>query len=670
MTASTSVPSGFRGDINGLRAWAVVSVVLYHFGVAGFGGGFVGVDLFFVISGFLMTGIVVSGLEQGRFRLFDFYMARARRILPALVVLCAVLLAAGWWLLMPRDYKELATHAVVSVLFLSNIKFWTEAGYFDTSSHEKWLLHTWSLAAEWQFYLLLPLALLAVWKLRPGRHGMQVFVAGALLVSLVLSVVLTPKHATAAFYLLHTRAWEMLAGGMAYLLAERGALWTARQRSVLEAVGVALLAGAIAGFDTASPWPGWRALVPVLGTVAILLAARPHSFWTGTAVAQWLGTRSYSLYLWHWPLAVALTYLDLSSSPGAIAACLVLTLVLGDLSYRWVETPTRVQLGRWGAGWGVAALASATGVVVAQGMAVRAQEGVTGRFAPEIELVSQEFLNKNPRLDECHISGRIDPPSCVYGGPHLRAVVLGDSHASSTISAVAAALPNAEDGVMEWAYSGCPILRGVKKLRNPTWQCGGFVEWSIQQLKQVPTDIPLVIFNRHAWYTAGPLVKQKEKIIPDVYFSRPYLEFEPEFLQEYAKTLVQTVCLLARDRQVYLVRPIPEMKVDIPISARAMVWGVHSETSVSLEEYHQRNAIVWEAQDAASAQCGARILDPLPYLCLDGQCSGIRNGRSMYYDEDHLSEYGNKFLVPMFAEVFQKGVAPEAPPAAKITFKP
>ena len=162
MIQNASTAPGFRSDINGLRAWAVAAVTFYHFGIPGFRGGFVGVDVFFVISGFLMTGIVVSGLERGEFSILAFYLARARRILPAQIVLCAVLLALGWWLLLPVEYKKLGTQAVFSLAFLSNIKFWLEAGYFDAASHEKWLLHTWSLAVEWQFYLLLPLVLLAV----------------------------------------------------------------------------------------------------------------------------------------------------------------------------------------------------------------------------------------------------------------------------------------------------------------------------------------------------------------------------------------------------------------------------------------------------------------------------------------------------------------------------
>jgi len=163
MTQHAKTPSGFRNDINGLRAWAVVAVILYHFGVPGIGGGFVGVDVFFVISGFLMTGIVVGGLaREGGFSVWSFYMARARRILPALLVLCLVLLTLGWWLLLPLDYKMLGKHALAALTFLSNITFQREAGYFDAASHEKWLLHTWSLAVEWQFYMLLPLDVVKV----------------------------------------------------------------------------------------------------------------------------------------------------------------------------------------------------------------------------------------------------------------------------------------------------------------------------------------------------------------------------------------------------------------------------------------------------------------------------------------------------------------------------
>lgn len=591
--------------------------------------------------------------------MFAFYLARARRILPALIVLCAVLLALGWWVLLPIDYKELGKHAVFSLAFLSNIKFWREAGYFDTASHEKWLLHTWSLAVEWQFYLLLPLVLLAVWKWRPGRRPVMVVMAAGLLASLALSVVATPLKPTAAFYLLPTRAWEMLAGGLVYLLASRWAL-TARQRTALEAAGIALVIGSIAGFDASSAWPGWRALVPVLGTVGVLLAARTASGWTANPVAQWLGTRSYSLYLWHWPIVVALTYLQWQGDPMAIAGGLMLTLLLGDLSYRLVETPARVHLSRLRLGWGLVALLGGTVVVAAPGAGLFVKEGVAGRFSPEIEAVSAEALNKNPRQLECHPSTGLVSPSCMFGGNDLRAIMIGDSHANAVVSALAAAAPNAEDAVMEWSYSSCPTLFGVlptpRKKRPAEYQCGRFLEWASQSLSAVPSDVPLVIVNRITTAVFGPnepWEKDANANIPSVYFTHFYDTISPAFLAEFAQRLTDTACQLAKDRSVYLMRPIPEMGINVPKSARFMVWGQHKEISISLADYHQRHAVVWAAQDAARDQCGVKILDPLPYLCWDGRCHGAKNGRPLYYDDDHLSEYGNKLLVPMFAEVFQ-----------------
>jgi len=196
MATSVSQRPSFRDDINGLRAWAVVAVVLYHFGVPGFSGGFVGVDVFFVISGFLMTGLVVKGLERGTFSTLGFYMARARRIVPALLALCGMLLVVGWFALLPEDYKKLSLHSIFAISFFSNVGFWQEAGYFDAASHEKWLLHTWSLSVEWQFYLILPLILVSVWRVWPGRAAQLWAIVVGLLTSLGIAVFLSPIHPT------------------------------------------------------------------------------------------------------------------------------------------------------------------------------------------------------------------------------------------------------------------------------------------------------------------------------------------------------------------------------------------------------------------------------------------------------------------------------------------
>lgn len=588
-------------------------------------------------------------------------MARARRIVPALLVLCAVLLALGWWVLLPPDYERLGNHAVFSLAFLSNIVFWREAGYFDAASHEKWLLHTWSLAVEWQFYLLLPLALLAVWRLRPGRRAIAMVIAAGLLASLALSVVLTPLKPTPAFYLLPTRAWEMLAGGLVYLLPHRLVL-TVRQRAVLETAGIGLIVGTVLVFDASSNWPGWRALVPVVGAALVLLAARSRSLWTGHPIAQWLGNRSYSLYLWHWPIVVALVYLERQADAMAIAVSLVLTLVLGHLSYRLVETPARQQLGKFRPGWGGAALLCATVAVAAPGAGVRLKEGVAGRFSPEIELVAAEATNMNSRRDDCHLEKKgIASPSCIYGGENLSAILIGDSHADAVITSFAAAVPRPSDGVMQWTYAGCPFLSGVSPApgfwpaETKGYECGKFIDWAMQRLDEIPKKIPVVIVNRLTFYSIGEngeSVPSKAKV-PPVFFSRIYDSAEPQFLQEFAAKVTDTACRLARDRPVYLVRPIPEMGRNVPTTlARAIIWNKPQDVSISLAEYHQRHDFVWAAQDAARDRCGVKILDPLPYLCSDGRCRGTRGGRPLYFDDDHLSEFGNRLLVPMFAEVF------------------
>tara|TARA_R110001583_G_scaffold103705_2_gene250998 strand:+ start:387 stop:995 length:609 start_codon:yes stop_codon:yes gene_type:complete len=197
--------NGFRTDINGLRAWAVVAVVLFHFGVPGFDGGFIGVDVFFVISGFLMTGIILGKLltpnRESSFSLLGFYLARARRIIPALMALCIALLILGWYFLPTYDYRMLATHVITALLFISNIKFWREAGYFDPASHEKLLLHTWSLSVEWQFYLLFPIVLMVLWKLWPNRRFIGVLLLAGFVISLGLSIAITRVNPGAAFYL-------------------------------------------------------------------------------------------------------------------------------------------------------------------------------------------------------------------------------------------------------------------------------------------------------------------------------------------------------------------------------------------------------------------------------------------------------------------------------------
>ncbi|MDM0115251.1 acyltransferase family protein [Variovorax sp. J22R133] len=649
--------STFRRDINGLRAWAVIAVILYHFSVPGFGGGFIGVDAFFVVSGFLMTGIVVGQLERdgSKFSLLSFYLARARRILPALIALCAVVLALSWPVLLQADLRNLSSDVALSLAFLSNFKFWLEAGYFDAASHEKWLLHTWSLSVEWQFYLLLPVILLVVWRWRPDRTSVTQVMAAGFVASLLVCVALTPWWSSAAFYLLPARGWELLAGGLVNLLGQR---WspTLKQQRWLEAGGLAIITSMVVGLDSSPPWPGWRALLPVIGTVAVLLASRHDSILTGLPIAQWLGTRSYSLYLWHWPIMVALNGPDGQMPPEVIARGLVWTLVAGHLSYVMVERPSRTLLSRLRMRWIILTLCVAMLAVAGPGAAAYLRQGISDRFPSPAELAARETDNMNPRREACHAMKGVESPSCVYGGERLRAIMIGDSHANALVTGLAAAAPEADDGVMEWSYTSCPILLGFRFI-DPTFnpECRTFLDWAVSKLAAMPKNIPIVIVNRSSVYAIGHNeLTAHDQNQPSVYFSKPYEAASPEFLSEYAEHLIATACQFAKDRPVFLVRPIPEMGVDVPRTmARAIMQGKTDNVSISLADYYKRHFTVLAAQDAAHERCGASILDPLPYLCNGNRCHGAKDGRPLYYDDDHLSEFGNKMLIPMFGQVFE-----------------
>ncbi|MGL1920707.1 MAG: acyltransferase [Hyphomicrobiales bacterium] len=321
----------FRKDINGLRAIAVIAVVLFHFNPSWMPGGFVGVDIFFVISGFLMTGIIFRRFEQKKFSILNFYIARANRIIPALSVLCIVLIVFGWFYLTPYNFKALGKHVGSSMGFLSNVKYWSEAGYFDAVSHEKWLLHTWSLSVEWQFYMIYPIILVAIRKFASLEVLKTTILAGTIL-GFIFCVVATYKWPSSAYYLLPARAWEMMIGGVAYFYSFS---WLDKRSKFIEWLGFALIVGSFFLVSEENPWPGYIAIFPVIGSFLIIQARRNDSLLTSNVVFQKLGTWSYSIYLWHWPLVVSIHYFLLNEMfiyPG-----IALSILLGFLSNKYIE---------------------------------------------------------------------------------------------------------------------------------------------------------------------------------------------------------------------------------------------------------------------------------------------------------------------------------------------
>jgi peptidoglycan/LPS O-acetylase OafA/YrhL len=427
----------FRSDIAGLRAVAVIAVVLFHFEVAGWHGGFVGVDIFFVISGFLMTMLVVGDIERGRFSLVGFYLARARRIVPALLLLCALLLLLGAFWLTPPDYKELAQQSAWSALFASNFDFLRDLGYFNVETRDAWLLHTWSLSVEWQFYLLFPLVILALRRWFDRRDTLLTAMAIACALSFLLCALISHRKPVPAFYLLPTRAWEMLAGGLVFF-GRPSALSPGRARALC-ALGLVTIVVSVWCLRPGDGWPGYAAALPVIGAALVLAAADVRNPLLANPAAQWVGNSSYSIYLWHWPVAVALDQLGLRDAVPGVLGGLAAALLLGGLSWRFVETPGRRWFAARSPGLRVASYAAAAAFVAGAGVAISAEGGLPSRpvmrdyarYAAELHYT--EFSDGWCVANENRVNVAYDPRyfDCATGDrAAARSVLLwGDSHA-------------------------------------------------------------------------------------------------------------------------------------------------------------------------------------------------------------------------------------------------
>ncbi|SKA96401.1 Peptidoglycan/LPS O-acetylase OafA/YrhL, contains acyltransferase and SGNH-hydrolase domains [Thiothrix eikelboomii] len=333
----------YRTEIDGLRALAVLPVIAYHAGLAGFSGGFVGVDIFFVISGYLITSILLDELKNQSFTLLGFYERRIRRILPALFLVLAVTAAAAWWLLLPHELAAFGRSLMAVSVFASNILFWKESDYFATESEFIPLLHTWSLAVEEQYYVIFPLLLAFLWKF--GRQPIGWVLGGLTLLGLVTCEWLWRVDAGANFYLLPSRFWELLLGALAALYLNKQTPFQGWITSVLAVLGLVLILGSIIFLNTSLPFPSRYALFPTLGATLIILFAAPTNF-IGRLLAfkplVLIGLISYSAYLWHQPLLVfARLQPYLEPNLGLMTAMAFSSLLLAWLSWRYVERPFR-----------------------------------------------------------------------------------------------------------------------------------------------------------------------------------------------------------------------------------------------------------------------------------------------------------------------------------------
>lgn len=644
----------FRYDINGLRAYAVILVVLFHFGIIGFAAGFIGVDIFFVISGFLMTSIVIKSLDKGNFSLLKFYLARGIRIVPALFVVSTIVLILGWFLVLPTDYKALAKHTLSSINFFSNIVYWRESGYFDTDSHNKALLHTWSLSVEWQFYLVFPIIVALLYKIKKSRNFLLTFFILGTIISLILSIIITAKNPSAGFFLLPTRAWEMLAGGLIFFIPKEKVPY----KKPLEFIGFFLIAISCYIFSTDTLWPSYNAILPVLGAFLILLAHQQNSIFTKGSVFQWLGNNSYSIYLWHWPIVFFLHYFYKNDDYIFITAGIILSIILGWLSYTYIENPTRKKLSNLSIVKAYFLWFLSISILSLISIMIFKFDGVKNRFSNEINNISNTINDINPRRDEC--LGKQDDSQlkkCTYGDGPLSLIVVGDSHASAMLNGVINALPN-NTSLISFTIGGCPTVKNLKKTNMPEYSCGERVKDIINDIKtNYSTDIPILVINRANAIFQGEPENDKSNQ-PIRYINTPSLVFDEEYYAQMRNAYVDTLKDLSASHKVYITRPTPEAKKEISNLA-AKIFKYHLPTqdlTITWNEYYERSKQAWKAQDmAAQSTKNIQIIDLSREFCDNETCYFTQNNLPLFYDDDHMSWTASLKLAPIFKkEIFDK----------------
>lgn len=643
----------FRQDINGLRAIAVIAVVLFHFNASWMPGGFAGVDVFFVISGFLMTGIIFRDIDQQRFSLSRFYVARANRIIPALALLCTVLLIFGWFFLTPPEYRRLAKHAATSIGFVSNFIYGTETGYFDVASHEKWLLHSWSLSVEWQFYIVYPLILVALNKL-VSLKAMRIIVLLSTVFGFLFSAIATYQWPVLSYYYLPTRAWEMMLGGVAYLYPFT---LKPQQKRALEWLGLFLIIGSYFLISAANPWPGYLAAFPVVGAFLVIQAQRDTSVFTSNIIFQKLGAWSYSIYLWHWPLVVAIYYFSLSEA--YIYLGMALSVVLGFLSYKYVENIRfkKALTNRSSYFYNKPLLMAVVIIVIGGTLYAKSDEITPHRLTTDqISIINQQ--QEDPREAVCGKVENGHSPACIYGEGEIKAIVIGDSHAQAQNVAIGDRAALHGGSIVSFGMAACPTIKGVFKVddngKNPDYNCGQLVANVITTVATQYPDIPVIIINRVSEYLNGPNEETTTfSLSPNKFIDKIFMDITDDYKENITGHMVDTICEFAKNHPVYLLKPTPEMKKDVPITMfrSILLKSANSNIKMPVDEYDQRHQDAFRMQNEAAEQCGAKILDPLPYLCDKQWCYGDIDKVPLYLDDDHLSLYGSKVIAPVYDEV-------------------
>ena len=643
----------YRTDIDGLRSVAIIPVVLFHAGLAAVSGGYVGVDVFFVISGFLITSVIMRGIEKDTFSFTHFYERRARRLLPALFAVLAFSLVVGFFVMSPVQYRDMGTAIVATVFYVANILMWSRSGYFQSSSEYDPMLHMWSLSVEEQFYIFYPLLLLLITKSLKRRP--LVLVSLISLASFALAEWGVRNAPNPTFFWLPTRAWEMGLGAIV-ALSTIGTVWSAHVRHMIGLSGLALILFAVVFYTPLTPFPGMSALPPVLGTAMIIAAGRGGANIAGLILSWkplvWIGLISYSLYLWHWPVLVFLNiHFGLHHVPAwAMASGVILSLALACLSWRFVEQPFRSSSGYSRkqiftiSGAGIAAFTVA-GLVLfsAQGFDTRFNPKTNAAFhAAEGNPYRERCMGLRTREELCQIGDETSSPSFV---------LWGDSHAMSAAQGFdVAAKSQGRRGLLA-THSDCPSVIGVSgsPLHNGS-SCERFRQNILEMILADDAITDIILHARWARYSEPGLAWEIgappafELLDPTL---RPLAGegYSRNYLDEGLLALVTR--LRAAGKIVHVVEGVPEQAFEVSYAVGRHL-GFSADLPPAIDTAHaQHRARLFDRIGPVIDAAGAHRHQAMQRFCKE-VCVYVVDDKPLYEDDNHLSLFGSEFAFADF----------------------
>lgn len=650
----------YRPDIDGLRAVAVLSVILFHFFGDQFSGGYIGVDIFFVISGFLITSIIWSDVSQEKFSIWAFYERRVRRIGPALAVVVTFTLVMGVVLFVPSNFRSLSQGVVATVLSASNVLFWYQSGYFGDATRLNPLVHTWSLGVEEQFYIIFPAMLASIARIRIMSVPKAIFFIA--LLSFAFGEWATIYKPTAAFFLAPMRAWELLTGALLSLnvlprISDRTA------QNVISLMGAGLIAYGLLRFSPATEFPGFNALIPCMGAALIIYAGGSGVSGVNRLLSSrpmvTVGLLSYSLYLWHWPLISFARYISVIE-PTVLwrLFILVVAIALSAITWRFVERPFRGKGAILSRGELYACFAGTAAILAAAGVAGYASHGWPQRLPNEIVHIAAFKSSRNPRGEDCLARSRDFAQShlsCRFGADRQpTTVVLGDSHADALMPGLAEVATRYDASVVEHALFLCPPVAGIEITNRPGEPCKNFNTATLNALVNTPDIKAVVLAARWSLYIGG--IAQARAVAEETVISTA--ENVREAREEaFIKGMSESIEILrAAGKSVFVVYPIPEMKVDVPAAlAQLRLYGLSPDIiATSAEEYGQRNRFIASLFDRLERDGKIIAIHPEKRLCDERLCPAAINWVPLYADTDHLSLPGAEQISPAFEKLFER----------------